>query len=281
MEPNNHPNAFSIWVLKIEDEDDPYLHSIIFEKKTTTSYDSVLSLTNWRSLVEDELKGLCQSCRSVDTDDLIKQANDYIQSASKFQKNKNAVYIVRDHLIQRMLEDSEVLNLFEKQNISKVSMEDTINLKDMEARENKIEDTEYIKYYTKDLTQMARRKLGMGLLAVKPKFNSAWKSLCVTAKQTLFWWVNLAWENCSGRGLAVLLAKSDPANPNEEKINHRKSDEKLAKYNGIPPVLAGARILSLDIGALRSGAKYRGELEERIKIFWMKYKCFKNPLFFH
>ena len=38
------------------------------------------------------------------------------------------------------------------------------------------------------------------------------------------------------------------------------------------PSLKDKRIVSLDMGALIAGAKYRGEFEERLKQFFKKYK---------
>jgi len=53
---------------------------------------------------------------------------------------------------------------------------------------------------------------------------------------------------------------------------------KLIKEGKVPEKLKNARVLSLDIGSLVAGTKYRGDFEERIRTIFEEIKKYENPI---
>jgi ATP-dependent Clp protease ATP-binding subunit ClpC len=88
-----------------------------------------------------------------------------------------------------------------------------------------------------------------------------------------------------GRALRVLArrTKNNPVLVGEPGVGKTAIVEGLAQLfaaEQVPDALAGRRILSLDLGALVAGTKYRGEFEERIKKILREIAQAKNVILF-
>jgi ATP-dependent Clp protease ATP-binding subunit ClpC len=88
-----------------------------------------------------------------------------------------------------------------------------------------------------------------------------------------------------GRTVRILArrTKNNPVLVGEPGVGKTAIVEGLAQLfsqEGIPEVLAGKRILSLDLGSVVAGTKYRGEFEERLKKIMKENAAAKNVILF-
>jgi ATP-dependent Clp protease ATP-binding subunit ClpC len=88
-----------------------------------------------------------------------------------------------------------------------------------------------------------------------------------------------------GRTVRILArrTKNNPVLVGEPGVGKTAIVEGLAQLfsqEGVPEVLAGKRILSLDLGSVVAGTKYRGEFEERLKKIMKEIATAKNVILF-
>jgi ATP-dependent Clp protease ATP-binding subunit ClpC len=88
-----------------------------------------------------------------------------------------------------------------------------------------------------------------------------------------------------GRTVRILArrTKNNPVLVGEPGVGKTAIVEGLAQLfsqEGVPELLAGKRILSLDLGSVVAGTKYRGEFEERLKKIMKEIASAKNVILF-
>ncbi|MDR0598371.1 MAG: ATP-dependent Clp protease ATP-binding subunit [Treponema sp.] len=88
-----------------------------------------------------------------------------------------------------------------------------------------------------------------------------------------------------GRTVRILArrTKNNPVLVGEPGVGKTAIVEGLAQLfsqEGVPDLLAGKRILSLDLGSVVAGTKYRGEFEERLKKIMKEISAAKNVILF-
>jgi ATP-dependent Clp protease ATP-binding subunit ClpC len=88
-----------------------------------------------------------------------------------------------------------------------------------------------------------------------------------------------------GRTVRILArrTKNNPVLVGEPGVGKTAIVEGLAQLfpqEGVPELLAGKRILSLDLGSVVAGTKYRGEFEERLKKIMKEIAAAKNVILF-
>jgi ATP-dependent Clp protease ATP-binding subunit ClpC len=88
-----------------------------------------------------------------------------------------------------------------------------------------------------------------------------------------------------GRTVRILArrTKNNPVLVGEPGVGKTAIVEGLAQLfsqEGVPDLLAGKRILSLDLGSVVAGTKYRGEFEERLKKIMKEIAAAKNVILF-
>jgi ATP-dependent Clp protease ATP-binding subunit ClpC len=88
-----------------------------------------------------------------------------------------------------------------------------------------------------------------------------------------------------GRAVRILArrTKNNPVLVGEPGVGKTAIVEGLAQLlseENIPEILAGKRILSLDLGSVVAGTKYRGEFEERLKKIMREIVAAKNVILF-
>jgi ATP-dependent Clp protease ATP-binding subunit ClpC len=90
-------------------------------------------------------------------------------------------------------------------------------------------------------------------------------------------------EICRSVRILARRTKNNPVLVGEPGVGKTAIVEGLAQLfarEGIPEVLAGKRILSLDMGSVVAGTKYRGEFEERLKKIMKEIAAAKNVILF-
>lgn len=261
-------------LIEHEDKTDPYLQSIVdaVKKKqseaaaaenaattepatskpaatTNTTNTTQTTYRTWETLVNAQLTAYSRESRqrglTVSEAELQVMAGSYLEQAEKFRKQQGATYLTRDHVVMLMLEDSDVCSLLSVQAISADELQEQLALAGLVVAPNAYEDSasSALREYTVDMTQQAKRGEFDPVLGRDAEIEQC---LLVLARR----------KKCNA---VVLGAPGVGKSAMVEGVAQRLAQDL------VPPGLKGARLVSLDIGALRAGAQYHGDLEKRIK----------------
>jgi ATP-dependent Clp protease ATP-binding subunit ClpB len=172
-----------------------------------------------------------------------------LRAAQDLQKTQKDSYIAVDHLIQALCQDSTIQRCLADANIPKTALIDdaltqirgTKRVDSKTADEE--EENENLKKFTIDMTSMAREGKIDPVIGREEEIRRVIRILSRRTKNNPV----LIGEPGVGKttvveGLALRIVNAD-----------------------VPANLAACRLLSLDVGALVAGSKYRGEFEERMK----------------
>ncbi|KAF1985207.1 P-loop containing nucleoside triphosphate hydrolase protein [Aulographum hederae CBS 113979] len=172
-----------------------------------------------------------------------------IRDADKLSKTQKDSYIAVDHLIQAVIQDSTIQRCLAEANIPKTDLVDNaiqqirgtrrVDSKTADAEE----ENETLKKFTIDMTSMAREGKIDPVIGREEEIRRVIRILSRRTKNNPV----LIGEPGVGKttvveGLALRIVNAD-----------------------VPSNLAACKLLSLDVGALVAGSKYRGEFEERMK----------------
>lgn len=175
-------------------------------------------------------------------------AGQVLQRAQKVKAQQKDSYIAQDHILLALLEDSLIQQIFKEAGI-KV---DAIKNAALELRGNQKIDSrkadssgsyEFLDKYCENLTEKAREGKIDPVIGREEEIRRVIRVLARRSKSN-----------------AVLIGE-----PGVGKTSIIEGVAQRIIDGDVPSVLQYAVLYSLDVGALMAGAKYRGELEERLK----------------
>ena len=171
-----------------------------------------------------------------------------LTNADKIKQIQKDSYIGQDHILSALLDDSSIQALFKELNIKVQSLKDQIlNLRGNQRIDSRQADSseefEFLSKYAIDLTEQALQGKIDPVIGREEEIR---RTIRVLARR----------------------AKSNPCLIGDPGVGKTSIIEGVAQRivdNDIPSVLQGCKLFALDLGALKAGAKYQGEFEERIK----------------
>ena len=171
-----------------------------------------------------------------------------LTEAEKIKQVQKDSYIGQDHILSALLDDSSIQTLFKNLSIKPDSLKDQIvslrGSQRIDSRQaDSSEEFEFLSKYAIDLTQQAREGKVDPVIGREEEIRRA---IRVLARR----------------------AKSNPCLIGDPGVGKTSIVEGVAQRivdNDVPTVLQGCKLYALDLGALKAGAKYQGEFEERIK----------------
>ncbi|KAK9234387.1 P-loop containing nucleoside triphosphate hydrolase protein [Lipomyces kononenkoae] len=171
-----------------------------------------------------------------------------LQNANKISKSQKDSFMGQDHLLLALLDDRSVQDLLKEANFRSDNLANAIqNVRGNKRIDSRTADSadeyEFLKKYATDLTEMAREGKLDPVIGREEEIR---RCIRVLARRT----------------------KSNPCLIGDPGVGKTSVVEGVAQRiidGDVPSVLAGCRLMSLDLGALKAGAKYQGDFEERVK----------------
>ncbi|KAK9370962.1 P-loop containing nucleoside triphosphate hydrolase protein [Lipomyces kononenkoae] len=171
-----------------------------------------------------------------------------LQNANKISKSQKDSFMGQDHLLLALLEDRSVQDLLKEANMRSDNLSNAIQSvrgnKRIDSRTaDSADEFEFLKKYATDLTEMAREGKLDPVIGREEEIR---RCIRVLSRRT----------------------KSNPCLIGDPGVGKTSVVEGVAQRiidGDVPSVLAGCRLMSLDLGALKAGAKYQGDFEERVK----------------
>ncbi|KAI1158618.1 putative heat shock protein [Nemania serpens] len=175
--------------------------------------------------------------------------NSLLRKANEMQKTQKDTYIAVDHFINALSEDPSIVNALKEANIPKPKLiQDAVvairGTKRVDSRTaDTEEDNENLAKFTIDMTAMAREGKIDPVIGREEEIR---RVIRILSRRT----------------------KNNPVLIGEPGVGKTTVVEGLAQRivnADVPDNLAACKLMSLDVGALVAGSKYRGEFEERMK----------------
>ncbi|RWA10377.1 hypothetical protein EKO27_g4716 [Xylaria grammica] len=172
-----------------------------------------------------------------------------LRKANELQKTQKDTYIAVDHLISALSEDPTIANALKEANVPKPKLiQDAVvairGTKRVDSRTaDTEEDNENLAKFTIDMTAMAREGKIDPVIGREEEIR---RVIRILSRRT----------------------KNNPVLIGEPGVGKTTVVEGLAQRivnADVPDNLAACKLMSLDVGALVAGSKYRGEFEERMK----------------
>jgi ATP-dependent Clp protease ATP-binding subunit ClpA len=172
-----------------------------------------------------------------------------LRSAHDLQKTQKDSYIAVDHLISALVQDSTIQKALAEANVpnSKLVQDAVQQIRGTKRVDSKTadaeEETENLKKFTIDMTALARDGKIDPVIGREEEIR---RVIRILSRRT----------------------KNNPVLIGEPGVGKTTVVEGLAQRivkRDVPDNLTQCRLLSLDVGSLVAGAKYRGEFEERMK----------------
>lgn len=172
-----------------------------------------------------------------------------LRKAQELQKTQKDTYVAVDHLITALSEDPVIANALKEANIPKPKLvQDAVQtIRGTKRVDSKTADTEEesenLAKFTLDMTAMAREGKIDPVIGREEEIR---RVVRILSRRT----------------------KNNPVLIGEPGVGKTTVVEGLAQRivnADVPDNLAACKLLSLDVGALVAGSKYRGEFEERMK----------------
>ncbi|CAF9914443.1 MAG: Heat shock protein hsp98 [Gomphillus americanus] len=177
------------------------------------------------------------------------QLSKVIRSANEMQKMQKDTFIAQDHLILALVQDDQIKRLLAEANIPNPKLIESavqqirgskrVDSKNADSEE----ENENLKKFTIDMTTMAREGKIDPVIGREEEIR---RVVRILSRRT----------------------KNNPVLIGEPGVGKTTVVEGLASRivnADVPANLAACKLLSLDVGALVAGSKYRGEFEERMK----------------
>src|SRR6201996_105450 len=172
-----------------------------------------------------------------------------LRAAHDLSKTQKDSFVAVDHLIQALCQDTTVQRCLGEANIPKSSLIDTAiqQIRGTKRVDSKTadseEENENLKKFTIDMTQLAREGKLDPVIGREEEIR---RVIRILSRRT----------------------KNNPVLIGEPGVGKTTVVEGLAQRivnADVPTNLAACKLLSLDVGSLVAGSKYRGEFEERMK----------------
>lgn len=172
-----------------------------------------------------------------------------LRKANELQKTQKDSYIAVDHLISALIEDPAITNALKEANVPKPKLiQDAITTirgtRRVDSRTaDADEEQENLAKFTIDMTAMAREGKIDPVIGREEEIR---RVIRILSRRT----------------------KNNPVLIGEPGVGKTTVVEGLAQRivnADVPDNLAACKLMSLDVGALVAGSKYRGEFEERMK----------------
>ncbi|KAI0396898.1 putative heat shock protein [Xylariaceae sp. FL0594] len=172
-----------------------------------------------------------------------------LRKASDLQKTQKDTYIAVDHLISALSEDASIANALKEANVPKPKLiqDAVVAIRGTKRVDSRTADTEEenenLAKFTIDMTAMAREGKIDPVIGREEEIR---RVIRILSRRT----------------------KNNPVLIGEPGVGKTTVVEGLAQRivnADVPDNLAACKLLSLDVGALVAGSKYRGEFEERMK----------------
>lgn len=177
------------------------------------------------------------------------QFSKVLRAASELSKTQKDSYIAIDHLIQALSQDSAIQRCLADSNVPNTKLIDSAiqQIRGTKRVDSKTADAEQenenLKKFTIDMTAMAREGKIDPVIGREEEIR---RVIRILSRRT----------------------KNNPVLIGEPGVGKTTVVEGLASRivnADVPANLAACKLLSLDVGSLVAGSKYRGEFEERIK----------------
>lgn len=172
-----------------------------------------------------------------------------LRTANELQKNQKDSYIAVDHIISALAQDSSIQRCLADANIPNAKLIDTAiqQVRGTKRVDSKTADSEQenenLKKFTIDMTSLAREGKIDPVIGREEEIR---RVIRILSRRT----------------------KNNPVLIGEPGVGKTTVVEGLASRivnADVPANLAACKLLSLDVGSLVAGSKYRGEFEERMK----------------
>ena len=177
------------------------------------------------------------------------QFSKVLRGANELQKTQKDSYIAIDHMIQSLVQDSSIQRCLADANIPNVKLIDNAiqQIRGTKRVDSKTadseEENENLKKFTIDMTGLAREGKIDPVIGREEEIR---RVIRILSRRT----------------------KNNPCLIGEPGVGKTTVVEGLAQRivnADVPANLAACKLLSLDVGSLVAGSKYRGEFEERMK----------------
>lgn len=171
-----------------------------------------------------------------------------IKGAEKYKLQQKDSFVGQDHILLALLDDNTVQRLVKDSGITLDGLKTQITeLRGNQRIDSRQADTstkyEFLSKYAQDITQMAIEGKIDPVIGREEEIRRTIRILARKKKS------NACLVGDPGVGKTTIV----------EGVAQRIVD------NDVPSILQNAKLYSLDLGALKAGAKYQGEFEERIK----------------
>ncbi|KAH3664266.1 hypothetical protein OGAPHI_004618 [Ogataea philodendri] len=171
-----------------------------------------------------------------------------ITNANKIKAQQKDSFIGQDHILLALLDDSSIKSILKEVSISA----DALKAQITELRGNQridsrqADSSQQFEFLSKYAVELTERALQGKIDPVIGREEEIRRTIRVLARR----------------------AKSNPCLIGDPGVGKTSIVEGVAQRivdNDVPSVLQGCKLYSLDLGALKAGAKYQGEFEERLK----------------
>ncbi|KAI0110485.1 putative heat shock protein [Nemania sp. FL0031] len=180
---------------------------------------------------------------------LAPQIHSVLRKATELQKTQKDTYIAVDHLISALSEDNIIAEALKEANVPKPKLiqDAVVAIRGTKRVDSRTADTEEenenLAKFTIDMTAMAREGKIDPVIGREEEIR---RVIRILSRRT----------------------KNNPVLIGEPGVGKTTVVEGLAQRivnADVPDNLAACKLMSLDVGALVAGSKYRGEFEERMK----------------